>query len=165
MALIIEDGTNVSGANSYVTVDEVRAFATLRGITSLPANDGDVEPLVIKAMDYVEKHRNLFRGRKSNSDQPLQWPRRRVYVDQIYVDSDSIPQDLKNATCQLAIDAVSEDLDPNGDGQEIVREKVGPIETEFAKTGSSTTRPQLNRADNFLKPLLKNSGRTYVTRA
>jgi len=33
MALVVEDGSNVSGANTYVTLAEFKAWADERGIT------------------------------------------------------------------------------------------------------------------------------------
>ena len=50
MALVIEDGSRVAGANSYVTLAEARAFASARGVT-LSAVDATLEPFVIKAFD------------------------------------------------------------------------------------------------------------------
>ena len=69
MALTIEDGTGVAGANTYLSEDEFAAYASARGkiIT------GSLEQLIIQAMDYVETLR--FRGQKNSSDQALQWPR------------------------------------------------------------------------------------------
>ena len=46
MALIIENGTNVAGANSYATLTEILAFAALRGVT-LSAVDATLEILAI----------------------------------------------------------------------------------------------------------------------
>lgn len=165
MALIIEIGSALDDATSYVTVDEVRAFATSRGITSLPAADADVEPLIIKAMDYVENLARRFKGVKYRRDQALQWPRNYVYIDGYVVYHDEIPKTLKNAVCQLAIDANALDIEPNGDGQEVIREKIGPIETEYTKRGSGTVRPQLNKAYKLLRPVLKDGFGANVTRA
>ena len=51
MALVIEDGSEVSTANSYVTVAEIRTYATTRGVTTIPAVDAEVEVLAIKSME------------------------------------------------------------------------------------------------------------------
>ena len=61
--IIIEDGTNVEGANSFVTVEECRAFAEARGLT-LPVDDSDVEILLIKAVDYLNSIENRFQGHR-----------------------------------------------------------------------------------------------------
>lgn len=155
MALIIEDGTIVADANSYVTVDEVRAYASERGISTLPTEDTDVEPLVIKAMDQVESFRAKYKGQKRNTAQELQWPRYGVYIDGLSLSSGVIPDELKNGVCQYAIDAVSNDLRPNGAGREVIRKKVGPLETEYNPRGSGTVQTQFNKALDWLKPLFK----------
>ena len=80
MTLIVEDGSIVENANSYVSVDDARTFASLRGVT-LPASDAEVEVLLIKATDFIEAQRLRFQGSKVNQDQALQWPRTGVYVD------------------------------------------------------------------------------------
>lgn len=158
MALTKEDGTIVASANSYVTVADVRAFAALRGNTDLPADNPAVEALVIKAMDYVESYGSRFKGHKYSRDQELQWPRSLVWIGRHQVYSSEIPKQLKDAVCQLAIDASDIDIDPNGTGQGIVREKIGPLETEYIASGAGNTRPQLNKFMKFFRPLLKNGG-------
>lgn len=159
MALIVEDGSIVLNANTYVDAATVRAFSLLRGTDLSAVTDETLEPYIIKAMDYVESFRDKFKGRRWTRDQALQWPRSYVVIDNYRVYTDTIPQQLKDAVCQLTIDQNNgTDIDPDGEGQEVVREKIGPIETEFAKKGSTTVRTQLNRAHRFLKPLLRNGG-------
>ena len=58
MTLIVETGSIVSGANTYVDLADVRAFASARGIT-VSTDDTTLEQQIIKAMDYVESKRNL----------------------------------------------------------------------------------------------------------
>lgn len=158
MALVIETGAIVTGANSYVTLTEARAYATLRGVT-LPASDPAAEILAIKAMDYLEGQRNYYQGTKVDKDQPLQWPRTDVVVEGFDVEEDEIPTILKNAQCQLIMDVFSGlDLQPNGTGREVVREKVGEIETEYAKTGSGVLQPIFTRAAALLDPLFGGGG-------
>lgn len=156
MALVIEDGTIVAGANSYVTVEDARAYALLRDET-LPATDSEVEVLIIEAMDYVEAKGSKFKGTKSTRDQSLQWPRYGASVDGYTAPSNSIPVQLTNAVCQLAIDGQVDTLQPTGSGQEILEEEVGPIKVKYAEKGSSTVSARFNKAEAFLKPILRGS--------
>jgi len=71
MALVIEDGSVVPNANSYITVDEFKAWADERGISY--GTDQAVEQAIYRAMDWFE--RQFFIGNKANENQPLQWPR------------------------------------------------------------------------------------------
>lgn len=146
MTLIIEDGSNVPNANSYATVEELRTFAGERGI-SVPADDVEVEALLIRAMDYIETLDGRFYGVRGYDDQPLSWPRYRNYA---YT---GIPADIKKAQIVLAIAAQTIDLFPNESGTEssATRQTVGPITVEY-DTSSRTNRPRIPQADALLSP-------------
>lgn len=154
MALTIEDGSGVAGANSYIDVATARAYAAARGLT-LPAADGDVEALLIKAMDFIEAYRGDFQGRKTAATNPLQWPRTGVILDGYSLAEDAIPQVLKDAQAQLAIDAQNADLMPIGTGREIVMERVDVVQVQYAESGSTNPQPIFTKAEALLKPLLK----------
>lgn len=153
MALVIEDGTNVAGANSFVTVVELRAFAEPRGIT-VPAADVDAEVLLIKATDYLNSIEAQFQGRRYyySNGQPLCFPRDGVYIFDRYIGNE-IPTDLKNGQCQLAIDAESNNLQAPGTGREIIEDKIGPLNTKYNPTGNTSPQYQPTAALAFLKPL------------
>ncbi len=157
MALVIEDGTGVTGANSYATVAEARAYALARGLT-LPVTDGPVESALVLACDKLESYR--YKGAKTEEDQPLMWPRADVYVDDAEepLADDSIPNKLKQAQCQLAYDSTLTELQPTGTGRETVREKVDVLEVEYARQGSGSVTPEFNKAESLLAPLLLNGG-------
>lgn len=159
MALVIENGSLVAGANSYVGVADARAFAEARA-SNLPEDDTAVESALIVAMDYLESLRAQYQGRKVDpAYQALQWPRTGVVVDGWEVPFDHIPQNLKFAQCQLAIEAANGlDLSPTGDGREVIREKVDVLETEYAPGGGGAPQPFLAKVRNFLEPLLSAGG-------
>jgi hypothetical protein len=150
MAIVVEDGSIVTGANSYVTVVELQAYASARGVTI----DGQAERHLIQAMDYIE---NLsFKGYKKTDDQPLQWPRMDVYVDGYLVASNVIPDELKNGLMQCAI-AIHEGNDPLQDAPRAVqRQKVDVIEVEYAAGASSVVINK--RIMHVLKKLLVGGG-------
>jgi len=154
MALIVEDGTIVTGANSYVSVTNARAWATARGLTFTGA-DSVVEARLVNAMDVLEGMRDRWKGTKVEADQPLQWPRQDVVIDGEDWDEVTIPPELIAAQVQLAYDSETNELQPTGTGQEVIREKTDVIETEYAKRGTGTVHAQFNKAMNLLKPLLK----------
>jgi hypothetical protein len=157
MALIIEDGSLVANANSYVTVEEARTYAAARGVT-LSAVDAEVEQLLIPAMDYLEAQRDRYQGTKVSATQSLQWPRYPVYIDGFLFASDEIPNDLKNAECQLAIEKQNGvDLLPTSEGRAIIKEVVGPLETEYSESVGSDS-PTMRAVDNLLQPLYNSGG-------
>lgn len=163
MALIIEDGTVVANANSYVTLVEYRAFALARGVV-VPAVDADAEVQLIEAMDYLEAQRSKYQGHKTDDAQALQWPRTGVTIDcYIIVSSDAIPNELKQAQMRLAMEVNAGNiLMPTSDGRVVKREKVDVIEREFMTGGdngnSGLPSPSFPAVDALLAPLFAACG-------
>lgn len=145
MALIIEDGTNVAGANSYITTDELTAYADSRGLQISATN---LEPLIIKAMDYLESRG--FAGVRTYENQSLSFPRQGLYVDNIEVAKDSIPAKLKQALCQLAYESDKQDLLPTFDGKVVARQRVeGAVDVSYDASLSSNL-PSFPLVDSLL---------------
>lgn len=159
--LIVEDGTNVTGANSYVTASEYLEWSDARfgfDRSGAPNCDDEVEPFILRAMDYFEAQ--SFIGAKKESSQPLQWPRSNVYIDGYY--KEGIPEEVKRSIYELAY------AEEKGNGEllsidrKVKREKVSSIEVEYADNSSSTT---INRAiPNAMKKLLALGGGMRVFR-
>ena len=154
MALTIEDGSGVAGANSYIDVAAARTYAVARGLT-LPAADGDVEALLIKSMDFIEAYRGAFQGLKTAATNSLQWPRTGVTLDGYPLAKDAIPQVLKDAQAQLAVDAQNADLMSTGSGREVVMERVDVVQVQYAESGNTNPQPIFTKAEALLKPLFK----------
>lgn len=163
MTIIVETGAIVTGANSYVTLAETRAYALARGVT-LSATDSVVEILLVKSMDYLEAQRNRYQGVKMLAAQPLQWPRSGVVVDGYSVAYNEIPQILKNAQMQLAMDAVSYDLQPNripNSKGAVIEERIeGAVSRKYAEPAS--INPRYLKAEQLLAPLYGVSGGFFV---
>ena len=144
MSLIIEDGSIVSGANSYITLAEYRSWSNARGIIS---SDSDVvlERSIFRSMDYFEQL--LFIGNKANENQSLQWPRTEALIDGYYVDATEIPAQVKKAiyeAVKVEVDGYSE---LNVQDRRTVKEKVGDIEIEYASNSENRTiTPALTNA-------------------
>ena len=102
MSLIIEDGSIVADANSYVTVLELDTYCSNRGITLSATTEAEKEALSFKAMDYIEC--NVYQGYKTNTEQSLQFPRYPVYIDNQLIDSNAIPATLKKAQQQIMVE-------------------------------------------------------------
>lgn len=162
MALIIEDGSQVAGANSYISCDDARAYCAARGRV-LPAKTGDddsaCELLLTRALDYIEAMRAEFQGEKVSATQALQWPRQDVTVDGYDVDPTTVPALVGQAQAQLAYDASKQELAPIGDGREVTKEEVaGAVTIEYARWGNTNVQPIFNVARALLAPLLKSEG-------
>lgn len=158
MALIIENGTQVLNAEAYVAAADVTGYATKRGLSLSSVADASVEALIVRAMDFLESLESRFQGSRVSSTQVLSWPRLNVQLNGFDFSSSAVPQILKNALCQLAINADTLDLMPTTDGREVIKEKVDVIETTYAESNSSSPQPALTAFFNLLAPLLASGG-------
>lgn len=154
MAIIIEDGTIVGDANSFATVSDCRAYADGRGL-ELPEDDTEVENLLVKACDFLFSLESDFQGFRSDAEQELPFPRIGVEIFGNTISGDTIPKTLKKAQCQLAFDAIENDLLATGSGRVIKKEGVGPLATEYGDDGASNPQVVLTAALTILKPLFK----------
>ncbi len=154
MALIIEDGTNVANADSYATAVELAAYATARQLT-IPAAQTDREVLLVKAADYLLTFEGDFLGSRTNTDQTMSFPRDYITVFGAVLDG-TIPDLLKRAQCQIAYDAIANDLQATTSGRVVKKEGVGPLQVEYAD-GESNPQVVLDKAISILKPLFKAS--------
>lgn len=152
--IIVEDGTGVANANSFVSVEDARTYAEARGV-EFPADDDEVASMLIRAADYLEAQECRFQGKRTSSSQALAWPRTGVVLNCDDVPPNVIPKSLIAAQVQLAMAiAAGFDLQPNISPQDYVtREKVGPIETEYADPVSVGIMPTFTAANALLAPL------------
>lgn len=151
MALIIEDGTGKTDAQSYASAATLTAYALARGITLTAADDTAKEALLVQGMDYIEQQ--PFKGYKYTDEQALQWPRGNVWIDGYSVAVDEIPQLLIDALCENAI-GIDGGTNPLANvGRSIKKEKVGDIEVEYMDGARDTT--YLAAAEAKLSKLLK----------
>ena len=158
--LIIEDGSIVAGANSFTTDAELTAYALARGYT-LPATEAERDTLQILAVDYIFSVESKFQGCRVSAAQELPFPRTGVYSYGFIVPSDSIPQSLKNAQMELAVQVNSSPLIINGTVQNISKEKVDVLEVEYF-SGGNWSQVRTDSADTYLKPLYANNNNLMV---
>lgn len=138
MTLIVEDGTGVVNANSYIDLSFLTAFASARGL-SIPTVDATKEQYAIQAMDYLESVR--FCGSKFDSVQSLQWPRSGVFIYGVAFAEDAIPLQLKHAQCQLVVALEANILlwpKPITSSSEgvVIEKTVGPLTKKFSANKS-----------------------------
>jgi hypothetical protein len=169
MPLIVEDGTGVANANSYVNIAYARAYALERNYT-LPASDATLEQYLIRAMDWLEAKRASFQGSKTLATQALQWPRLDVYIDCEEFASNAIPVELKKAQAELAIaiNSGSALFPPSPTSSmnagPVTRKIVGPIEMHYSDKAAYTTgitsdgTYRIPTVENLLKPLFSACG-------
>lgn len=133
MALVVEDGSVVAGANTYITLAEFKAWADDRGISY--GTDDAVNKQIYRAMDYFE--RLQFIGNKANENQPLQWPRTEALIDGYYADATEIPPQVKIAVYEAVVVEAAGDSELETQDRRTIREKVGDIEVQYAENSSN----------------------------
>jgi hypothetical protein len=156
LALLVEDGTGVAGANSFATLAQARDYAALRGV-NLSAVDSVVTAFLVKATDWLKPKSYL--GTKTNAGETyLPWPRSDIVVDDEDFDEDTVPTGIVEVTCQLCIEQHNGvTLSPSAKGAGIKREKIGPMDTEYA-TSSRATTPRMPIVEDMLNPWLASRG-------
>ena len=158
-SLIVENGSNVPNANSYVNQANAREYAVARGIDTLPIDDDALAAMLIQAMDYIEAKGCLFQGYPTNTGQALSWPRTGVVINCQDFDANSIPKQLVGAQVQLAI-AISKGVDilPTIKPSDfVIEETVGPITTKYsdpAKIALGDMSANVTAVNVLLQPLM-----------
>lgn len=137
MALIVEDGSIVANANSYISLADARTYLATLGY-SLSADDVTAEQELVRAYDYVNSFEGSYQGYRVDSAQTGSFPRYDVYLNNFLVDSNEIPETLKQAQCLAAKEESSESgiLSPSTTGQTVTSEEVvGAVKVSYADNG------------------------------
>lgn len=161
MALIVEDGTGKSDAETYVSVADADTYHTAYGNPSAwsGAATGDKESALRKAAQYLDaKYRLSWKGTRSVQTQALAWPRMDVTdFDGYDLDANALPQKLKDAASVMALRSIGEDIYPDvsspGDiSEETVR--VGPITESIKYTGGRSQLKSYTLVEELLSDLI-----------
>lgn len=164
MAFLVEDGTGLVVATSYIDVAYADSYHTDRQTTiwTSETDQAKKESALIRATQYIDaKYGQFFNGNVLKVEQGLLWPR----VDAQYTNGQvivGIPEVLKKATAELASRAItSSDLMPDinvvthGPNVLEVTEKVDVIETRIKyATATERTTGQIIDGYPFITSML-----------
>lgn len=157
--LIVEDGSIVPNANSYVTIEEFVAYAGARGITI--EHSRTPENQLIVAAEYIASFEPRLKGAKIKRDQPMAFPRSGVVIDGFEWGSDEIPRNVILAQMQVALD-IHAGVDPYNPPTNlpIVKERVeGAVEVQYAAPhGGSFKLSKSSSSQALVNSLLKSGG-------
>jgi hypothetical protein len=114
MGLIVESGAGISTAESYLSVTDADRYHELHGRPAswTGASVDQKEVALRQATQYLDaKYANRWIGSRRLYNQRLAWPRysgaarysSTLYADEIYIDGATLPQDLLDATAELAL--------------------------------------------------------------
>lgn len=151
--------TTIGGASadSYVTLAEYEAYVIANINTSYTEADATQEMNLRRAKQWLD--RKNWVGIAQYQTQTGSWPRiSDKLIDGWPIDVDSIPQDIKDAQCELAYQFEQNSLDPfatvsNG-ATKITKSKAGPVETETEYATYRET-PRIVAVEGLIGPYLK----------
>uniref|UniRef100_A0A6M3LK78 Putative structural protein n=1 Tax=viral metagenome TaxID=1070528 RepID=A0A6M3LK78_9ZZZZ len=158
MSIVVEDGTGLATAESYISVADASTYFTARGNTTWDAIATDAlrEAYLRQATEYmISTYRRRWQGVRLDEDQALDWPRDGVVVDSWEVDNDSVPTIIERACAELALKASSAELQPDLT-QGVLSEQVGVIKVEYDRNSPQATR--FKAIEAMLAPFLKSGG-------
>ena len=143
--LVIEDGTIVEDANSYVDLEEADEYfennSTWNALT-----DAEKTDRLFFAAIYIE---NLYRfiGSISDQTQNMRWPRVGVVVDGYEIEDNIIPKNIKYAQMEAAN---IENLYSNFTSNEISSISAGSVSISYFDP-SLKKFPKYNVIENLLQ--------------
>ena len=105
MSVIVEDGTQVANANSYLSVADADTYHTLYGHDDWAGTDADKGTALINATQSIELlYGQRYLSAPENSSQSLLFPRFTFVVNHIQlINTGTIPTQLKNAVAEVAL--------------------------------------------------------------
>lgn len=168
MALIVEDGTGVSGAESYAStayIDTYWANRTQNALSSVwtsLTDTGKKEGAAREATQYIEgMFAPYFRGLRRGWVQGLEWPRTGAFdgaeaLGHIAYELPDMPDCLPAAVAELAVRSISGALAPDlKRGGAVTMQKAGPVEIQYEK--GAPVRTTYGVVSLLLAPILDGS--------
>jgi hypothetical protein len=120
MALIVEDGSGKSDAQSYVSVTDADDYHANHSASTdwSGADTADKEKALRLATQWLDAtYHGRWKGVRFSADQALDWPRDSVELDGYVLSVSDLPQQLLDATCEMALKERGRGDDQEQDGE------------------------------------------------
>tara|TARA_R110000744_G_scaffold30928_4_gene73050 strand:+ start:710 stop:1216 length:507 start_codon:yes stop_codon:yes gene_type:complete len=134
MALVVEDGSGKSNANSYISqADATTYFTNHDNPTAWSGLSSALKDAALLYATVTLDGMWDFTGTVTTSTQALAWPRDGVWDEEgRNLAANAIPQRIKDAECELALLHTSDPLNASyARSGAIEEERVGPILTRY----------------------------------
>jgi hypothetical protein len=173
VVLVVEDGTGIVAANSYLTAAEADSILEVNPSSfavwdALSAAQKDA--YLVWASQYIDDYVE-WAGYKTVPTSGLRWPRCGVYDrDGILIAEDVLPEQLLNAVAQIAVFLINNEAASSG-GQSsnlpegIKRVKADVVELEFFESGSADSQSGTDLMPLNIAYLIRGLGRVITGRA
>lgn len=159
MTLVVEDGSIVAGADSWLSLSDARALADKYGYV-LPADDVEAEAALRNGAMYVGLQENSLCGRRVSAAQSLSFPRTGISLYGFPVANNVIPDQVKLAQVAAAVEyGKGTDVRASSDGRITTMERVeGAVTVQYADNGMTGATVTITAAMDALKPLICGGG-------
>jgi hypothetical protein len=167
MAIVVEDGTGKTASETYISEADATAYLTARRTsTQLTAwtasSSAEKESALRLAAQYLDTmYKEAWLAWRYSDDQALDWPRVGLTIDNVTYDASEIPQQLIDATAELAIKVIDGDVlfaDMADEGTiQSKTVRVGPITEGVAYAGGSRGIKRYRLVDAMISVLLKDT--------
>lgn len=172
MALIVEDGTGLTTAESYASVADATTYHASFGNTDWAASTtGEQEIALRKATAYLDQvYSDSWIGNRKTAEQALDWPRVYAYdTDGYLIDDDVVPIQVKKATYEAALRVIQGLLltpDITSSESDITFEKVqvGPISIAQSFQGGKSEAVTFPVIAKILNKVTNGSGGSVMGR-
>ena len=175
MTLIIEDGSGILTADSFVSVEEADTYHADFGNAAWAGANASKEAALRRATAYISTGFNYHGLPANGRNQALAWPRSGIVLqDGSDLPNDAIPAEVKIATFEAAL---FESQTPNGLNkvvdlsQRLIRQKIDVLEFEYADlpVNAEASKPVLTKVENVLSAFISGSASssnpTFLLRA
>ena len=149
------------GENSYLSVADADTYWSDRNnSTWSAASDAEKEAALLEATQYLDKAYRWRGEHPGSSTQLLAWPRNNV-VDEQGRTRTGIPQEIKDATAELALEALGGRLVPVQDhGGAVKSQTVNGLSIEYQD--GAPANPSYDYVRMLVSPLIRRAGRRVV---
>lgn len=163
MALVVETGEGLPGADSYISLADANAYFIGKRLHSsawTAALDATKEIALAQASLLLDAE-FTWTGQVRVEDQGLGWPRVGAYDrnNRLRPD-DEVPKEVKYAVCEVAFYLLNEDRLVGTQGVGLKRLRVDVIELEYKDSGTApqTFPPHVSRLLNGLGDPVRGRG-------
>lgn len=163
MTLTVETGEGLSTADAFASLAYVNSYHILKGNETWTGDDALKEAAIRRATSVLNGY--PWAGTRTNGRaQALAWPRFDIVDREGYgILSTQIPTEIMHACAELAL---RELVAPNSlmpdfiQGDAVKREKVGPLEVEYASpaTSANAVMPQISVIGPLIDQFMKSGG-------
>lgn len=180
MAIVVEDGTGFSNAQSYSSVTAADTYHAARGNASWAALAVTAkEQALVKATDAIDdRYATRWHGDVFAEGQALDWPRSYVpfatrnstymgWAAHIFLPETPLPNDLLRATAELALKSSQGINLAAGANQAVKRKKIGPFEIDYHDVPQgmiAPSSPEFAPIDLILAHLIRSRGNIQMVR-